>query len=98
MRFCICSDEFNDSDGSISLDGDEDEGSDIFDSEDDEDEDELSDVDVSDPEDEPKAKRMKPVSSKDFQKKLKKTSSKIDHSNEFDHFCFIVSICSIFQI
>lgn len=75
------SDEFNDSDGSISLD--EDDGSDIFESDDnEEDEDALSDVDdMSDPEDQPKSKRMKPVSSKDFQKKLKNTTSKNHHPN-----------------
>lgn len=77
------SDEFNDSDGSISLDEDEDDGSDIFESDDnEEDEDALSDVDdMSDPEDQPKAKRMKPVSSKDFQKKLKNTTSTIHYFN-----------------
>lgn len=72
-------DEFDNSDdeGSISLDEDNDsDGSDIFESDSDEEENE-SDPDVSDPEDEqPKKKRMKSVSSKAFQKKLKHTSSK----------------------
>lgn len=60
-------DEENDSDGS-----------DIFENDSDE-EDFDSDPDVSDPEDEqPKKKRMKAVSSKDFQKKLKHTNSKFE--------------------
>lgn len=80
LNLCIanCRDDFGDSDdeGSISLDEDDgSDGSDIFDSDFDENE---SDPDVSDPDDddEPKSKRMKPVSNKDFQKKLKHTSSK----------------------
>lgn len=77
------SDEFGDSDaGSISLD--EDDGSDMFESDDDDDDDEKgdfedednSDADISDPEDEPKKKRAKPMNSKAFQKKLKNTNSK----------------------
>lgn len=74
----VYSDEFNDSDaGSISLDEDDD-GSELFGSEDEDgnEDSENSNFDVSDPEDEPKPKRMKAVSSKDFQKKLKHTSSK----------------------
>lgn len=81
MRLCsfVYRDEFDNSDdeGSISLDEDDDsDASDIFESDSDEEEND-SNPDVSDPEDEqPKKKRMKTVSNKDFQKKLKHTSSK----------------------
>lgn len=75
-----CRDELDNSDdeGSISLDEDNDsDGSAMFESDSEEEEELDSDPDVSDPEDEqPKKKRMKAVSSKDFQKKLKHTSSK----------------------
>lgn len=80
-----CRDEFDDSDaGSISLDEDDDDDDEsaIFESDEEDDDDNVdfgeedSDVEVSDPEeDEPKKKRMKPLSGKDFQKKLKNTNS-----------------------
>lgn len=60
-------DEDDDSDGSAMFESDSEE------------EEMDSDAEVSDPEDEqPKKKRMKAVSSKDFQKKLKHTSSKFE--------------------
>lgn len=76
-------DEDIDSDGgSVSLDGEDDgSGSDIFedDEEDDDDDEEVidggSDEEISDP-DEPKAKKSKALSSKEFQRKLKNTDSK----------------------
>lgn len=67
-------DDDSDDDGSISLDDNENSDSDIF--EDDDDDAEDNEVyDPSDDEDEPKAKKAKGVSGKDFQKKLKHTSS-----------------------
>lgn len=75
--------EFDGSDGSVSLD---DDGSDLFESEDENfGNDSDSDAEVSDPEDNdgpPKSKRFKSVSGKEFQKKLKNTTSKF-------HFSFI---------
>lgn len=78
-------DEFGNSDddeGSISLDEDNDSDvSDIFESDSD-DEENDSNPDVSDPEDDqPKKKRMKPISSKDFQKKLKHTNSTFNNNS-----------------
>lgn len=74
--------EFDGSDGSVSLDED---GSDIFESEDENfGNDSDSDAEVSDPEDDdgpPKSKRFKPVSGKEFQKKLKNTNSKFHFSS-----------------
>lgn len=52
------------------------DGSDIFESDDENAGDINSDIEVSDPEDEPSAKRTKTVSNKEFQKKLKNTNSK----------------------
>lgn len=74
--------EFDGSDdGSVSLD---DDGSDLFESEDEDiGNDSNSDAEVSDPEDDdgqPKSKRFKPVSGKEFQKKLKSTNSKFSIS------------------
>lgn len=73
--------EFDVSDGSVSLD---DDGSDLFESEDQMfGNDSNSDADVSDPEDKdgpPKSKRFKPVNGKQFQKKLKNTNSKFHFS------------------
>lgn len=93
-----CRDEFDNSDdeGSISLDEDNDsDGSAIFES--DSDEEEMdSDPNVSDPEDEqPKKKRMKPVSGKDFQKKLKHTSSKFA-KNGLAYWLIICTFCIAF--
>lgn len=70
----------SDDEGSISLDEDNDsDASDIFESDSDEEEIDSNPDDVSDPDDEqPKKKRMKSVSNKDFQKKLKHTSSKFE--------------------
>lgn len=63
------------SDGSVSLDGEDDEGSDIFEDESDEEGMEVdSDEEVSDP-DEPKSDKIKPISGKEFQRKLKNTDS-----------------------
>lgn len=64
--------------GSISLDeNDEDEdGSDIFESDDNDEND--SNAEISDPElddDQPKAKKMKPMNNKSFQRKIKNTDS-----------------------
>lgn len=65
--------------GSVSLDGEDDgSGSDIFEDDDDDDEEIIdgdSDADISDP-DEPKAKKAKTLSSKEFQRKLKNTDGK----------------------
>lgn len=69
--------------GSVSLDGDDDgSGSDIFEDDDDDDVDDDeevidgdSDAEISDP-DEPKAKKTKALSSKEFQRKLKNTDGK----------------------
>lgn len=78
--------------GSVSLDGEDDaSGSDIFEDDDDEDDDEEvidgdSDADVSDP-DEPKAKKPKALSSKEFQRKLKSTDSKYNTcETQIEHF------------
>lgn len=79
-------DEDLDSDGgSVSMDGEDDasgsddtSGSDIFEDDDDDDDEVIdgdSDMEISDP-DEPKAKKAKPLSSKEFQRKLKNTDSK----------------------
>lgn len=70
--------EVGSDDGSISLDGemDEEDGSDLFESDGD------SNGEVSDPEmdDEPKAKKSKMMNNKNFQKKLKNTDSKSDQT------------------
>lgn len=80
-------DEFANSDdeGSISLD--EDDGSDMFENDFDEDEND-SNLDVSDPEEkEPNKKRMKAVSNKDFQKRLKHTTSKCVYTIHSKLYC-----------
>lgn len=88
-------DEFDNSDdeGSISLDEDNDSDADIFESDSDEEDHDSNADDVSDPEDDqPKKKRMKPISSKDFQKKLKHTNSK------FNRILFLLCFFTLFLI
>lgn len=64
----------SDDDGSISLGDDSDDDVSVFDG--DEDDDVGEDIfEESDPEDEPKSKKMKGMSGKDFQKTLKNTDS-----------------------
>lgn len=79
----------SDDEGSISLDGeDNDDDDDLFEDDDEEGNPPSSDDNLSDPEDsddeeddddddgQPKKKKLKPISSKEFQKKLRKTDSK----------------------
>lgn len=65
----------SDDDGSISLGEDSDDDASVFDG----DEDDENIFEESDPEDEPKSKKLKSMSGKDFQKTLKNTDSKSRH-------------------